>query len=76
MMFALGCIQALKCNTNKCPTGVATQELGLMQVCAMLLAACCLLLAACLLAACGLLLSDGQLSANSQQRAADAGFEP
>lgn len=24
-MFALGCIQALKCNTNKCPTGVATQ---------------------------------------------------
>ena len=21
MMFALGCIQALKCNTNKCPTG-------------------------------------------------------
>ncbi len=26
MMFALGCIQALKCNTNKCPTGVATQD--------------------------------------------------
>jgi glutamate synthase domain-containing protein 2 len=26
MMFALGCIQALRCNTNKCPTGVATQE--------------------------------------------------
>ncbi len=26
MMFALGCIQALKCNTNSCPTGVATQE--------------------------------------------------
>jgi hypothetical protein len=25
MMFALGCIQALKCNTNRCPTGVATQ---------------------------------------------------
>jgi glutamate synthase domain-containing protein 2 len=25
MMFALGCIQALKCNTNHCPTGVATQ---------------------------------------------------
>eukprot|EP01079_Euglenida_sp_SAG-EU17-18_P009351 gene9351-1684_t len=24
MMFALGCIQALKCNTNHCPTGVAT----------------------------------------------------
>lgn len=26
MMFALGCIQALKCNTNQCPTGVATQS--------------------------------------------------
>ena len=26
MMFALGCIQALKCNTNKCPTGIATQD--------------------------------------------------
>lgn len=26
MMMALGCIQALQCNTNKCPTGVATQE--------------------------------------------------
>lgn len=26
MMFALGCIQALKCNTNKCPTGVTTQD--------------------------------------------------
>jgi glutamate synthase domain-containing protein 2 len=26
MMFALGCIQALKCNTNKCPTGVATSD--------------------------------------------------
>jgi glutamate synthase domain-containing protein 2 len=26
MMFALGCIQALKCNTNTCPTGVATQK--------------------------------------------------
>ncbi len=25
-MFALGCIQALKCNTNTCPTGVATQD--------------------------------------------------
>lgn len=25
-MFALGCIQALSCNTNKCPTGVATQS--------------------------------------------------
>lgn len=25
MMFALGCIQALECNKNTCPTGVATQ---------------------------------------------------
>ncbi len=25
-MFALGCIQALKCNSNECPVGVATQE--------------------------------------------------
>jgi glutamate synthase domain-containing protein 2 len=25
-MFSLGCIQALRCNTNKCPTGVATQD--------------------------------------------------
>lgn len=26
MMLALGCIQALRCNTNACPTGVATQD--------------------------------------------------
>lgn len=26
MMFALGCIQALRCNTNTCPVGVATQN--------------------------------------------------
>lgn len=26
MMMALGCIQALQCNTNTCPTGVATQN--------------------------------------------------
>lgn len=26
MMFAVGCIQALKCHTNHCPTGVATQD--------------------------------------------------
>lgn len=26
MMMALGCIQALECNTNTCPTGVATQN--------------------------------------------------
>ena len=26
MMLSLGCIQALECNTNTCPTGVATQN--------------------------------------------------
>jgi glutamate synthase domain-containing protein 2 len=26
MMFALGCIQALRCDSGKCPVGVATQE--------------------------------------------------
>ncbi|MFT4665005.1 MAG: glutamate synthase domain-containing protein 2 [Polaribacter sp.] len=26
MMMALGCIQALECNKNNCPTGVATQD--------------------------------------------------
>lgn len=26
MMFALGCIQALECHENTCPTGVATQD--------------------------------------------------
>ncbi|APJ03516.1 FMN-binding glutamate synthase family protein [Silvanigrella aquatica] len=30
MMMALGCIQALKCNSNECPTGVATQDPTLM----------------------------------------------
>ena len=25
-MFSLGCIQALRCNNNTCPTGVATQD--------------------------------------------------
>jgi glutamate synthase domain-containing protein 2 len=31
MMMALGCIQALECHTNECPTGVATQDETLMQ---------------------------------------------
>lgn len=31
MMLALGCIQALECNTNHCPTGVATQDKYLMR---------------------------------------------
>lgn len=31
MMFALGCIQSLKCHTNACPTGVATQKKGLVK---------------------------------------------
>ncbi|SHO58917.1 FMN-binding glutamate synthase family protein [Vibrio quintilis] len=26
MMFALGCIQSRHCNTNNCPTGIATQD--------------------------------------------------
>jgi glutamate synthase domain-containing protein 2 len=30
MMMALGCIQALRCNTNQCPTGVATQNPSLV----------------------------------------------
>src|SRR5580704_17411269 len=25
-MFALGCVQSLSCDTNRCPTGVATQD--------------------------------------------------
>jgi glutamate synthase domain-containing protein 2 len=25
-MFALGCVQSIQCNTNRCPTGVATQD--------------------------------------------------
>ncbi len=31
MMLAVGCIQALKCNTNTCPVGVATQNKSLMK---------------------------------------------
>ncbi|MFH6972491.1 FMN-binding glutamate synthase family protein [Flavobacterium petrolei] len=30
-MFSLGCIQALRCNNNECPTGVATQNKMLMK---------------------------------------------
>lgn len=30
MMMAIGCIQALKCNSNHCPVGVATQDRHLM----------------------------------------------
>lgn len=30
-MFSIGCIQALRCNTNECPTGVATQRKGLVK---------------------------------------------
>jgi glutamate synthase domain-containing protein 2 len=30
MMMALGCIQALRCNSNHCPTGVATQNPALV----------------------------------------------
>jgi len=31
MMMAAGCIQALQCNSNKCPVGVATQNKTLMK---------------------------------------------
>ncbi|MBN2638167.1 MAG: FMN-binding glutamate synthase family protein [Bacteroidales bacterium] len=31
MMMATGCIQALECNKNTCPTGVATQNKSLMK---------------------------------------------
>ncbi len=27
-MFSLGCIQSLQCHTNRCPTGIATQDAG------------------------------------------------
>jgi len=30
MMIALGCVQSLICNTNKCPTGIATQNPNLV----------------------------------------------
>jgi glutamate synthase domain-containing protein 2 len=30
MMFAIGCIQALRCNSNHCPVGVATQDPALV----------------------------------------------
>ena len=31
MMMALGCIQALRCNSNSCPVGVATQNPNLVR---------------------------------------------
>ena len=31
MMMAIGCIQALQCNNNSCPVGVATQNKALMK---------------------------------------------
>ncbi len=30
MMLSLGCIQAVSCNTNACPVGIATQDPGLV----------------------------------------------
>ena len=30
MMLAMGCIQALKCNTNHCPVGITTHDPGLV----------------------------------------------
>jgi glutamate synthase domain-containing protein 2 len=32
MMMAVGCIQALQCNTNKCPVGVTTQNKSFIQL--------------------------------------------
>jgi len=32
MLFALGCIQALRCNSNNCPTGIATQDPSLYKL--------------------------------------------
>lgn len=31
MMLALGCIHALKCNTNRCPAGITTNDPGLVR---------------------------------------------
>ena len=31
MMLALGCVQSLQCHTNRCPTGVTTQDPELMR---------------------------------------------
>ncbi|UXP32462.1 FMN-binding glutamate synthase family protein [Reichenbachiella agarivorans] len=31
MMLSLGCIQALECHSNKCPTGIATQKAELVK---------------------------------------------
>lgn len=31
MMLALGCVQSLECNTNRCPTGITTQDPRLVQ---------------------------------------------
>lgn len=31
MMLALGCIQALECNSNRCPTGITTQNPNLVR---------------------------------------------
>jgi len=31
MMMSLGCIQALQCNSNKCPVGIATQKKSLIK---------------------------------------------
>jgi glutamate synthase domain-containing protein 2 len=31
MMLAMGCIQSLQCNTGHCPTGITSQQLGLIK---------------------------------------------
>ncbi|MCW5588165.1 MAG: FMN-binding glutamate synthase family protein [Legionellales bacterium] len=30
MLFSLGCVQSLRCNSNRCPTGITTQDPKLM----------------------------------------------
>lgn len=30
-LFSIGCIQALRCNTNTCPTGITTHDRGLVR---------------------------------------------
>jgi glutamate synthase domain-containing protein 2 len=31
MMLAMGCVQSLECNTNRCPTGITTQDPNLVR---------------------------------------------
>ena len=42
MMFALGCIQALICDTDRCPAGITTQDKSLYGVSTLLIKVCVL----------------------------------